>query len=109
VRVDVRSDSAGDLHILEVNPKPDLKKPVGTSTSLVMAGPSAEGISYNDMIFGLLADRLHHLLNYERAVAEHIVNLLIEGNLATTARSSECGTALFHAVPRSKHDIVMTA
>jgi hypothetical protein len=38
IRLDVRADASGKLHVLEANPKPDLKKPAAGVTSLIAAG-----------------------------------------------------------------------
>jgi D-alanine-D-alanine ligase len=62
VRLDVRADETGRLCVLEANPKPDLKKPSENSTSLVSIGLPEQGMNYHDLIYGLLADRLHDLL-----------------------------------------------
>ncbi|MCG8594506.1 MAG: hypothetical protein MI785_09075 [Kiloniellales bacterium] len=61
IRFDVRADEAGRLKILEANPKPDLKAPSRGQTSLVAASLSAFGMSYDDLILSLLADRLAFL------------------------------------------------
>lgn len=108
VRVDLRSDNAGALHVLEVNPKPDLKRPSDAGTSLVMAGPTADGISYTDMIYGLLADRLHHLLTYERALARQIIAMLLGDNQAPV-RTPPTRAPLFGAAAPASSDIVVTA
>lgn len=109
VRVDVRSDHMGTLHVLEVNPKPDLKRPTDTGTSLVMAGPTADGISYTDMIFGLLADRLHYLLTYEQALAKQIINLLTEDHQVPVRATPPTRAQLFHTATPASADIVITA
>jgi D-alanine-D-alanine ligase len=62
VRVDIRADEEDRLHVLEANPKPDLKRPGPGVTSLVALGLPEEGMSYHDLILGLLAERLHGLL-----------------------------------------------
>lgn len=76
VRLDVRADSEGKLSILEANPKPDLKKPTGDVTSIVCAGLESHGMSYDDLIFSLLANRLNYLLTYRRRMIEPICALL---------------------------------
>jgi D-alanine-D-alanine ligase len=73
VRVDVRADADGKLYVLEANPKPDLKKPTADVTSLVMCGLSEHGLAYNDLILGLLADRLNHLFRYNASSVDHIL------------------------------------
>ena len=76
VRIDVRSDSDGSLYVLEANPKPDLKHPGENVTSLVALGLAEYGMSYNDLIFSLLADRLDYLLTQHIEIIPHIVDLL---------------------------------
>jgi len=59
VRLDLRADRDGRLHVLEANPKPDLAPPAGDGTSsLTCAGLDAAGMSYRDLLLTLLADRL---------------------------------------------------
>jgi len=76
VRIDVRSDADGSLFVLEANPKPDLKHPEENVTSLVALGLAEYGMSYNDLILSLLADRLDYLLTQHIEIIPHIVNLL---------------------------------
>jgi D-alanine-D-alanine ligase len=66
VRADIRADEDGTLNVLEVNPKPDLKQPAEGVTSFVAAGLAQEGMSYDDLILSLLADRLDYLLTFQR-------------------------------------------
>jgi len=62
VRLDIRADQDGELYILEANPKPDLKRPCASSTSLVCTGLSIQlGWSYEDLIAACLVDRLWQL------------------------------------------------
>ncbi len=76
VRLDVRADHAGRLHILEANPKPDLKRPDARATSLVCLGLPQERMSYEDLILSLLLDRLDHYLRNRPAVVRHIAELM---------------------------------
>lgn len=76
VRIDVRTDADGSLYVLEANPKPDLKHPGENVTSLVALGLAEYGMSYNDLIFSLLADRLDYLLTQHIEIIPHIVDLL---------------------------------
>jgi D-alanine-D-alanine ligase len=78
VRIDLRMDQSGKLQILEANPKPDLKRPTANVTSLVAQGLSEYGMSYDDLILSLLADRLDYLLTYHREIISHIVELLVD-------------------------------
>ncbi|HAT15318.1 MAG TPA: D-alanyl-alanine synthetase [Microcoleaceae bacterium UBA11344] len=76
VRIDVRSDANGELYVLEANPKPDLKRPTENVTSLVALGLAEYEMSYNDLIFSLLADRLDYLLTQHIGIIPHIAALL---------------------------------
>jgi len=76
VRIDMRSDEDGSLHILEVNPKPDLKKPAEGVTNLISMGLPEAGMDYDDLILSLLADRLNFLLTHRRDSVGHLVDLL---------------------------------
>ena len=76
IRLDLRADSAGILHVLEANPKPDLKRPTERATSLVCAGLPAAGMNYDDLILSLLADRLDLLFSQRRGTVTHLTALL---------------------------------
>lgn len=76
VRLDLRADDLGVLHILEANPKPDLKRPQDNVTNLVSLGLSEYGMSYKDLILSLLADRLDYLLTHHGEIIFHITDLL---------------------------------
>jgi D-alanine-D-alanine ligase len=76
VRLDVRADAEGRLHILEANPKPDLKRPQGSGISLVCAGLERHGMSYEDLVLSLLSDRLEFYLAHRPAAVQHIAELL---------------------------------
>ena len=75
-RLDLRADQAGQLHVLEANPKPDLKQSTGSVTSLICGGLAEVGLDYDDLILSLLADRLDFLFQHRRASIGHIVELL---------------------------------
>ena len=87
VRLDLRSDEHGNLHVLEANPKPDLKQPAEGVTSLISAGLSECGMDYDDLIFSLIADRLDYLFTHRREAVGHILDLLETG-------ASEAATAI---------------
>jgi D-alanine-D-alanine ligase len=74
VRIDIRADEAGRLFVLEANPKPDLKRPGPGVTSLVAMGLPEQGMSYHDLVFGLLADRMRDLLVHNPARLEHVMS-----------------------------------
>lgn len=76
VRFDLRADAKGRLHILEANPKPDLKAPEGKVTSIVTTGLADLGMDYDDLIYSLLADRLDLFLAQSRGRANHITALI---------------------------------
>jgi D-alanine-D-alanine ligase len=76
IRLDLRSDEDGNLHVLEANPKPDLKRPAEGITSLISAGLSECGMDYDDLIFSLIADRLDYLMTHRREAVSHILELL---------------------------------
>lgn len=76
VRVDMRADGDGRIHVLEANPKPDLKLPEGNQLSLICAGLAQQGMDYDDLILSLLANRLRFLLKHRAATIGHIAALL---------------------------------
>ena len=75
-RIDIRADDAGNLFILEANPKPDLKRGKDGVTSLIEAGLPEANMSYDDLILSLLADRLYFLFNHQRESIGHILELI---------------------------------
>jgi D-alanine-D-alanine ligase len=76
IRLDVRADANGDLFILEANPKPDLKMPAPNVTSLVAIGLPRHGMSYDDLIMSIFADRVDVLLSERRGVADRLARLI---------------------------------
>lgn len=76
IRLDIRADDAGELFVLEANPKPDLKRPSGDKLSLVCAGLAEHGMSYDDLILSLLADRIDILFSQRRGMIHHLLQLL---------------------------------
>jgi len=76
IRIDLRTDENGELNILEANPKPDLKLPVGEVTSLIAEGLAETGMGYDDLILSLLADRVDFLLTHRRQSVRHVIDLL---------------------------------
>ena len=63
IRLDVREDARGALHVLEANPKPDLLAPRDDAISILCAGLDAEGMTYADLIRSQIADRLARLFD----------------------------------------------
>jgi D-alanine-D-alanine ligase len=76
IRIDLRADEAGKLHILEANPKPDLKRPSAGVTSLVTEGLAQTDLGYDDLILSLLADRIDFLMRNRRGAMAHIAGLV---------------------------------
>jgi D-alanine-D-alanine ligase len=90
VRLDLRCDESGTPHILEANPKPDLKQPSEGVTSLICGGLAEEGMDYDDLILSLLAGRLDFLFRHRRGVVGHIADLLTAA--PARARQEKIGT-----------------
>ncbi|MCA3514358.1 MAG: D-alanyl-alanine synthetase, partial [Rhodobacter sp.] len=76
IRADIRADEAGNLYVLEANPKPDLKMPGTGVTSLVCIGLPKLGMTYDDLIMSILADRIDVLLSERRGVADRLARLI---------------------------------
>jgi D-alanine-D-alanine ligase len=76
IRIDVRADETGKLHILEANPKPDLKQPSASVTSLVSAGLAQTDLDYDDLIWSLYADRLDFMMQHNPGTVRHITDLV---------------------------------
>jgi D-alanine-D-alanine ligase len=70
VRLDIRADDFGRLHILECNPKPDLTAPSANKTSLMCGGLDQEGMTYDDLIQTILINRLDYLMTYHPALIQ---------------------------------------
>lgn len=76
VRLDIRADHKGKLHVLEANPKPDLKAPTESVTSLVSIGLAEFGMTYDDLIMSIFADRVDMLLSERRGTADRLIRLI---------------------------------
>jgi D-alanine-D-alanine ligase len=76
VRLDVRADAKGKLFVLEANPKPDLKAPAPGISSLVCLGLDEHGMTYDDLITTIFADRVDSLLSQRRGSADRLKRLL---------------------------------
>jgi D-alanine-D-alanine ligase len=76
VRLDVRMDLEGHLHVLEANPKPDMKLPGNGRTSLVCVGLPAYAMDYDDLVLALLSDRVDSLFSHQRGMATSLTTLL---------------------------------
>lgn len=67
VRLDVRASADGACHVLEVNPKPDLKAPSDGETNIVSLGLPELDMNYDDLVLSLLADRLDFYARHPNA------------------------------------------
>lgn len=76
VRLDIRADANGVLHILEANPKPDLAAPRADKTSIVCTGLAQEAMTYDDLIRSILADRVDLLFCKRRGAVGALDRLL---------------------------------
>jgi D-alanine-D-alanine ligase len=76
IRVDARADATGTLNVLEVNPKPDLKRPTETQTNLVSIGLAQAGLTYEELLLSLLVDRVHFYFVHRPHTVRHIAKLL---------------------------------
>jgi len=76
IRLDVRMDAEGNMFVLEGNPKPDLKAPTPEKTSLVCTSLASYGMSYEDLILSLFADRLDLYLSQRRGSITNLLRLL---------------------------------
>jgi D-alanine-D-alanine ligase len=99
IRIDLRADQEGNMYILEANPKPDLKYASKGVTSLVAAGLPEVGMTYDDLILSLLADRLDFLFNHRSASVQHILDLLDPTSVASPSIIPEAARAEFAPAP----------
>jgi D-alanine-D-alanine ligase len=76
IRLDIRADDAGVLHVIEANPKPDMKRATGDQISLITAGLAQEGMDYEDLILSQIADRLSYLLYRRGDTVPHLLGYL---------------------------------
>jgi D-alanine-D-alanine ligase len=76
IRVDFRADDSGVLHILEANPKPDLKRPDATRLSFVCAGLSDIDMTYECLIQSMLVNRIHELVTHHPKMAPKLFELV---------------------------------
>ena len=65
VRMDVRRDERGFFQILEVNPKPDLRRPESGHAGLLAVALADLGLSYDEFIWKILADWLQFHLRFQ--------------------------------------------
>ncbi len=76
IRLDLRMNADGKINVLEVNPKPDVKKPAGQMTSIVCFGLEAFGMDYDDLILSMFADRIDRLFCERRHIVTSFSALL---------------------------------
>ena len=76
IRVDFRADEHGNIHVLEANPKPDLKRPTESQTSLICAGLPQFDMGYEDLILSMLLNKIHLLATYQPKMAPKVLSLL---------------------------------
>ncbi len=70
IRVDLRVSKHDTVQVLEVNPKPDLKRPDEGGTSLVSMGLEQQGMDYGDLVQSLLGAYLDsNLIHRPKALA----------------------------------------
>jgi len=75
VRFDLRTGADGELYVLEGNPKPDLKAQRRNVTSIICAALAHEGMSFDDLILSLLADKIDLMFAERRASAGSLMQL----------------------------------
>lgn len=88
VRLDLREDEDGTIMILEANPKPDLKRPNGNTSSLVAMGLESIDINYPQFIEGLMASCLYQALTFRPAALAPLLNRLATFGLSVSGRGS---------------------
>lgn len=76
VRLDVRADASGRLHILEANPKPDLKAAENGAISLIEAGLERYGMTYDDLILSIFANRAAEFLDEQAGISQTLEQLI---------------------------------
>lgn len=82
IRLDLRVDDKGVLNILEINPKPDLKRPENGKFSLVAMGLEKQGLTYDDLILGLLGSFLDFSLTHRPVSVPGILQILTRAGLS---------------------------
>ena len=109
IRLDMRADAAGNLFILEANPKPDLKRPTRHVTSLIAEGLAESGMDYDDLILSLFADRLDFLMAHRRENIAHITDLLARDALARADAAGAYRQAALEAAAAEDNRAVVDA
>ncbi|MCL6272132.1 hypothetical protein M3P05_19615 [Sansalvadorimonas sp. 2012CJ34-2] len=76
IRVDLRMDSAGNLSVMEANPKPDLTRPQPDKTSLVCHGLPRENMTYEELIESQLLNAIGQRMKALPESIPHINRIL---------------------------------
>lgn len=76
IRADLRQGADGTMHIMEFNPKPDLRNTKEDVGSLIALGLTDSGISYDELILNQFLTSLSEILVYCSSSARHLVKLL---------------------------------
>jgi D-alanine-D-alanine ligase len=76
VRLDVRADATGRINVLEANPKPDLKAAENGTISLIGAGIERYGMTYDDLILSIFANRAAAFLDDEAGISDAVERLI---------------------------------
>jgi hypothetical protein len=109
IRLDLRADETGELHVLEANPKPDLKAPSDSGTSLICAGLAEIGLDYDNLILSLLADRLDYLFMRRPDMVRHLAELIETKTLFDLMQSPVADAHSTRAITERVADLNVTA
>ena len=77
IRLDLRESVDGKLHLLEANPKPDLKRTSEHEASITCRGLAQRKMSYADLIVSILAERLTVLLKTKKKDSAILKKLMV--------------------------------
>ncbi len=80
VRVDVRGDVEGYLHVIEADARPNLGGLGAEKTSRVSAGLHEQGMGYDDLIMSLFANRLDYLFSHRPATVAQMMSLAADSS-----------------------------
>ncbi|HEX7028619.1 MAG TPA: D-alanyl-alanine synthetase [Gammaproteobacteria bacterium] len=75
IRADLRQGLDGTLHVLEFNPKPDLRNSSQGKGSLIALGLAGSNIGYDELILNQLLVSLSDILTYRSKSARSLVNI----------------------------------
>ena len=74
-RITVRADADGHLHVLKMDPMPDIGVLGSEAENRVCAGLGEHGMVYDELVMSLLADRIDYYLSHKMHAAEHLWSL----------------------------------